>query len=135
MSVCKTIGLQVANYISCLFCKLKQSFCMNTQQKTNIKLRLEKKNRPVMRQNEIINIINHLTAGCLPLKKLTLFLAYWCEKNLCALTISNELRSSLKRTFIFLVLITLWLQKRKWFFVASYVVTDNNKLTERDVDN
>ena len=23
----------------------------------------------------------------------------------------------------------------KWFFVASYVVTDNSKLTERDVDN
>ena len=22
-----------------------------------------------------------------------------------------------------------------WFFVASHVVTDNNKLTERDVDN
>ena len=24
---------------------------------------------------------------------------------------------------------------KQWFFVASYVVTDNNKLTERDVDN
>ena len=23
----------------------------------------------------------------------------------------------------------------KWFFVASYVVTDNNMLTERSVDN
>ena len=22
----------------------------------------------------------------------------------------------------------------KWFFVSSYLVTDNNKLTERDVD-
>ena len=22
-----------------------------------------------------------------------------------------------------------------WFFVASYVVTDNNKLTKKDVDN
>ena len=25
--------------------------------------------------------------------------------------------------------------QRQWFFVSSYVVTDNNKLTERDVDN
>ena len=24
---------------------------------------------------------------------------------------------------------------QKWFFVASYVVTDKNKLTERDVNN
>ena len=26
-------------------------------------------------------------------------------------------------------------QARIWFFVASYAVTDKNKLTERDVDN
>ena len=27
------------------------------------------------------------------------------------------------------------LQEMEWFFVASYLVTDKNKVTERDVDN